>query len=73
VIELNPFMESTDGCLFSWQKERPLLEGAGEFEFRIVTAVRNGAKALVANDWRQLLEQGGDAWQASGGVPALRG
>ena len=73
VIELNPFMESTCGCLFSWQKESNILFGAAEFEFRIVTAVRNGAKALVANDWRQLLEQGGEAWQVSSGAAGLRG
>ena len=28
VIELNPFLETTDGCLFSWTKERHLLEGS---------------------------------------------
>ena len=27
VIELNPFLETTDGCLFSWTKERDLIEG----------------------------------------------
>ena len=27
VIELNPFMETTDGCLFSWKHERHILEG----------------------------------------------
>jgi hypothetical protein len=27
VIELNPFLETTDGCLFSWTKERELIEG----------------------------------------------
>ena len=68
VIELNPFMESTDGCLFSWQKERQILEGEAPFEFRLCTAVRNGAKALVANDWRRLLEGGGEAWAAGGGA-----
>jgi hypothetical protein len=86
VIELNPFMETTDGCLFSWRHERHILEGSlqheGEsagalggggsldtggapepFEFRLVQSVVHGAKALVANDWRQLLESDGSTWQ----------
>ena len=85
VIELNPFMETTDGCLFSWRHERHILEGSrkneGEgvgasggggsldagspepFEFRLVQSVVHGAKALVANDWRQLLESGSNTWQ----------
>lgn len=27
VIELNPFLDTTDGCCFSWEKERHLLQG----------------------------------------------
>ena len=34
IIELNPFMESTDAGLFSWKQERERLEN-GPFEFRI--------------------------------------
>lgn len=30
LIEINPFEETTDGALFSWQKERSLLEGKDE-------------------------------------------
>jgi hypothetical protein len=89
VIELNPFMETTDGCLFSWQSERHILEGrrqdesvgiedddasgsgsggasAEPFEFRLAESVRNGAKALVAHDWRLLMESGGEDWTAGG-------
>jgi hypothetical protein len=82
VIELNPFMETTDGCLFSWQHERHLLEGGAEGgsegsapsaddgpsmppHFRVCGAPRNGAKALVANDWRALLEGTGEDWAVS--------
>lgn len=84
VIELNPFLETTDGCLFSWRHERHILEGSPKneceavganagvmtigastpepFEFRLVQSVIHGAKALVANDWRQLLESD-STWQ----------
>eukprot|EP00299_Pterocystis_sp_00344_P007174 c2196_g1_i1.p1 GENE.c2196_g1_i1~~c2196_g1_i1.p1 ORF type:complete len:357 (-),score=78.07 c2196_g1_i1:3-1073(-) len=57
IIELNPFLETTDGALFSWQTERGLLEGQNpQVEFRVRTAPAFGAKAMIANDWRQLLE-----------------
>eukprot|EP00040_Diaphanoeca_grandis_P041754 m.263444 g.263444 ORF g.263444 m.263444 type:complete len:365 (+) comp50435_c0_seq1:183-1277(+) len=56
VIELNPFLETTDGCLFSWKTDRDTLEGRNDFEMRVCTAPRNGVKALVGNDWRHLLE-----------------
>lgn len=55
VIELNPFLETTDGALFSWQKERDLLEGKKEFEFRLRDRVAKGAKSLLAIQWRELL------------------
>eukprot|EP00457_Paulinella_chromatophora_P003868 gb/GEZN01003876.1/.p1 GENE.gb/GEZN01003876.1/~~gb/GEZN01003876.1/.p1 ORF type:complete len:466 (+),score=88.26 gb/GEZN01003876.1/:52-1449(+) len=55
VIELNPFLETTDGCLFSWQKERSILE-QGPFTFRIQSKAQKGAKAMISHDWRRLLE-----------------
>jgi len=54
VIELNPFLETTDGCLFSWNKERPLLEN-GPFEFRCRTGKMGGARAMLGNAWRDIL------------------
>jgi len=38
VIEVNPFAETTDGGLFSWKKERKILE-EGPFEFRLTGEV----------------------------------
>jgi len=35
VIELNEFMDTTDGCMFKWKTDRELLE-KGPFTFRIV-------------------------------------
>jgi len=35
VIELNEFMDTTDGCMFKWKQERKLLEN-GPFTFKIV-------------------------------------
>lgn len=55
VIELNPFLSSTDGCLFSWKRERKLIE-QGPFEFRILTKIPHGGKSLLSTDWRVLLE-----------------
>jgi hypothetical protein len=39
---------------------------AEPFEFRLAESVRNGAKALVAHDWRLLMESGGEDWTAGG-------
>jgi len=35
VIELNEFMDTTDGCMFNWARERPILEN-GPLVFRLV-------------------------------------
>ena len=55
VIELNPFMETTDGCLYSWQKERHILEH-GPFECRVRDRPPKGARSLISHDWRPLLD-----------------
>lgn len=54
VIELNPFLPTTDSCLFSWEKERAILEN-GPFEFRYRSAKASGSKALLANAWRDII------------------
>eukprot|EP00051_Salpingoeca_urceolata_P001561 m.41977 g.41977 ORF g.41977 m.41977 type:complete len:181 (-) comp11506_c0_seq3:265-807(-) len=58
VIELNPFLETTDGAMFSWNNERELLEH-GPFEFRFREKVAHGAAALMQSDWRDLLADDG--------------
>jgi len=66
IIELNPFLETTDSCLFSWQKERALLEDGGIGDVPVVrhvpvvrlrTAVERGVKSMLAAEWRTALEQ----------------
>jgi hypothetical protein len=67
VIELNPFLETTDSCCFSWNKERDLLEGRRAEEGEGAVVVRGcayrvrdrpvmGSKAMIYEDWRKLLE-----------------
>ena len=58
VIELNPLLETTDGCLFSWKRDRDAIDGVakGPPEMRVCHAPRNGAKALIASDWRKLYD-----------------
>lgn len=56
VIELNPFLFSTDGALFSWQQERGVLEN-GPFEYRLLEKPIAGVKARLNHDWRDVLEQ----------------
>jgi len=59
VIELNPFLPTTDGALFSWERERQILE-CGPFEFRLRNTVAHGAKALISIDWREVMEKYSD-------------
>jgi hypothetical protein len=56
VIELNPFLFSTDGALFSWGRERNLLEH-GPFEFRVLDKEITAVKTKLSHDWRDVLEQ----------------
>jgi hypothetical protein len=55
VIELNPFLPTTDGALFSWERERSLLEN-GPYEFRYRKAPAHGARALISIDWREVID-----------------
>lgn len=57
VIEVNPFLETTDGALFSWNHERTILEGSQEFVFRITEKPRPGAKTILPQSVRGLLEE----------------
>ena len=57
VIEINPFLVTTDAALFSWEHERQLLEGHGEaFHFRVTLKPRPGAKAMLPQSIKTLLD-----------------
>ncbi len=55
VIELNPFLETTDGALFSWQHEKDILLGKHGFIFRLTERCRPGAKAMLPQSIRALM------------------
>lgn len=55
VIEINPFLSTTDGALFSWEKERKVLK-EGPFEMRVTEKPRPGASVQFAKDWKAILE-----------------
>ena len=58
VIELNPFLNTTDGALFSWEHERTsILENTEQFTFRITEKARTGARAMLPLNLRQLLQE----------------
>lgn len=57
VIEVNPFLETTDGALFSWQHERHILEGSDGFVFRVTEKPRPGAKTILPQSIRGLMEE----------------
>eukprot|EP00035_Acanthoeca_spectabilis_P035430 m.34609 g.34609 ORF g.34609 m.34609 type:complete len:198 (+) comp7344_c0_seq1:789-1382(+) len=63
VIEVNPFLETTDGCLFDWTRDREVLEGSarpegggdggGSVDLRLTSAPRAGAIAMLHPAWRE--------------------
>ncbi len=55
IIELNPFLETTDGCMFSWQKERAVLEN-GPFEFRVNERPVRGSRSMIGKFWQCVLD-----------------
>lgn len=59
LIEINPFEETTDGALFSWTRERDVIEGkeGDRLEYpvvRITEAKRTGALAMVPKGWKEV-------------------
>eukprot|EP00286_Rhodomonas_abbreviata_P010173 CAMPEP_0181324830 /NCGR_PEP_ID=MMETSP1101-20121128/20581_1 /TAXON_ID=46948 /ORGANISM="Rhodomonas abbreviata, Strain Caron Lab Isolate" /LENGTH=374 /DNA_ID=CAMNT_0023433057 /DNA_START=77 /DNA_END=1198 /DNA_ORIENTATION=+ len=62
VIELNPFLETTDSACFNWVSNRALLEGKGgqrgehTCEMRVTEHCMLGAKSLMEETWRSLME-----------------
>lgn len=56
VIELNPFLETTDGALFSWQHEKSILEDSKEIIFRITERCKPGAKSMLPQSIKDLMK-----------------
>lgn len=59
VIEINPFIETTDGALFSWSHERNLIE-QNPFEktlFRITERSRPGSWKMLPTSIRQWIQK----------------
>jgi hypothetical protein len=58
VIELNPFLSSTDALLFSWKDDLERFQN-GPFEFRVQPTPIPGITSKVSSEWRQLLQEEG--------------
>ena len=60
VLELNPLLSSTDGALFSWQREEELIMGSKQGVaypvVRTTRSVPSGARAMIASSWKWLLD-----------------
>ncbi|XP_060075112.1 cell division cycle protein 123 homolog [Ylistrum balloti] len=56
VIELNPFLSSTDGAMFSWEHERHLLTGDDGFHFRVVKRTKPGSLTMLPTSVRAILK-----------------
>jgi len=55
IIELNPFLQNSDGCLFSWNRDRDILENSENLVFRIREEKIENPANLVALDWREIM------------------
>jgi len=63
VVEANPFFETTDGCLFNWQKDIDQLLGDGDkpLEARLTLGPKKGASSLIYRDWKRIIDGEGDS------------
>jgi hypothetical protein len=56
VIELNPFLVTTDGALFSWEHEREsILENTEQFTFRVTEKFKTGSRTMLQGNLRELI------------------
>lgn len=59
VIEINPFLFTTDPGLFDWERDRDLLlrgREDGQVEFRVNRRYSPGIKANLLPEWRELIQ-----------------
>ncbi|KAJ7050305.1 hypothetical protein C8F01DRAFT_1179417 [Mycena amicta] len=65
LIEINPFEETTDGALFSWTRERSVIEGKategeGDIEYPVVRVTetrRVAALSMIPRKWKDVIEK----------------
>jgi len=61
VVEANPFFETTDGCLYSWQKDFEYIMGPPRpdgppVDSRLTIAPKKGASSLIYADWKSIVD-----------------
>eukprot|EP00475_Leptophrys_vorax_P027007 TRINITY_DN38455_c1_g1_i3.p1 TRINITY_DN38455_c1_g1~~TRINITY_DN38455_c1_g1_i3.p1 ORF type:complete len:142 (-),score=27.28 TRINITY_DN38455_c1_g1_i3:98-523(-) len=59
VIEINPFLSTTDAAMFSWEiDEAVLINGRddGHTDFRVRDKPPKGFKVRLTEDWRKIVE-----------------
>lgn len=56
VIEINPGLSSTSGCLFDWVKDKKTIYDGDPFEFRVREAPDPELRTKLRADWSKLLD-----------------
>ena len=56
VIEINPGLSSTSGCLFDWVRDKKTIYDGDPFEFRIRDAPDPELRTKLRADWAKLLD-----------------
>lgn len=59
VIEVNPFFETTDGCLFSWSTDFAVIMGQGQdgMTWRLRETPARGCSSLVYGVWQEIMRE----------------
>ena len=59
VVEVNPFFETTDGCLFSWNQDLDSILNSSVKEpvFKLRRAPSKGASSLIYGIWKDILNE----------------
>lgn len=59
VVEVNPFFETTDGCLFSWSKDIDIILDSSVQTpvIRTRNSPPKGASSLIYGTWKEILDE----------------
>lgn len=61
-VEVNPFYDTTDACMFSWSRDAPVLmnesrEGKNDVEIRIRQSPARGCSSLIYGAWKDIMDE----------------
>jgi hypothetical protein len=69
IVEVNPFYETTDGCMYSWKHDWGIISGTAaagsvSVDLRLRSAPARGASSLIYGAWKDILTQTANATES---------